>query len=56
MNIKLNQLDRRQIIQLAAERDYHKRQASLLTNAQIAVKFDVHPSTIKSVLRRARGN
>ena len=54
MNLKLDQLDRRLIMELIAEREKHLRIARLLSTENIAHKFDVHPNTIKYVVRQER--
>jgi hypothetical protein len=46
---KLCESDVMMIRELVAERNYHKRQASALTNAKIAEKFGVHVRTIDRV-------
>jgi hypothetical protein len=46
---KLTPDDIRLIKQLVAERERLKREAAKLTNAAIAVKFDVHQRTIDRV-------
>jgi len=46
---KLDESDITVIRELVSEREYHKRQASHLTNAKIAEKFGVHVRTIDRV-------
>lgn len=47
---KLDECDVKMIFELVAERNYHKRQASALTNAKIAEKFGVHVRTVDRVI------
>jgi len=46
---KLTEDDVKMIRELMAEREYHRRQASHLTNAKIAEKYGVHQRTIDRI-------
>ena len=51
MNQKLTPTDRQLIIELVRERRRYAQKASALSSARIAEKFDIHPSTVKNVVR-----